>query len=356
MIRTAPRVFALSVHAGYQCRRTGACCTAGWSIPLEAPLQRRFGVASLTPEPDGACRFYDRSSGLCRIQRDEGEAMLPTSCREFPRLTLADDRGVFVTLTHFCPTAARMLVHDRAPLAVVPDPPAFPAARDYDGLDARGEWPPLVRPGLLFDLPAYDAWERFVVATCAREDLDPDSVLDRLAAAADIVRAWTPGRERLTEVISHAAGADRVDPAASARYDAWRGIHGYRLVTTAATGTTATTRDGLKTVPYLDGGDEGDRFVRPRWSSYAGAVRRYLAARAFGSWSAYQVRGLRSMVAELVATGAVLRSEAARACASAGRELDDDLMVEALRAADGLLVHGVDRARLVRLYGRVEES
>jgi hypothetical protein len=38
-----------------------------------------------------------------------------------------------------------MLVDDPQALTIVPNPPAFPAARDYEGLDARGAWPPLAR-------------------------------------------------------------------------------------------------------------------------------------------------------------------------------------------------------------------
>jgi hypothetical protein len=29
------RIYALSIHADYACRHSGACCTSGWPIPAE---------------------------------------------------------------------------------------------------------------------------------------------------------------------------------------------------------------------------------------------------------------------------------------------------------------------------------
>ncbi len=49
-------------------------------------------------------------------------------------------------------------------------------------------------------------------------------------------------------------------------------------------------------------------------------------------------------------------SPAAREGAAAGRALDDDLLVKALGAADGLLVHGVDRSRLPGLFAPIENA
>jgi hypothetical protein len=30
-------VYCLSIHADYACRRSVACCTSGWPIPVETP-------------------------------------------------------------------------------------------------------------------------------------------------------------------------------------------------------------------------------------------------------------------------------------------------------------------------------
>src|SRR5688572_7857361 len=97
-------VFALSIHADYRCRHSGACCTADWDVPVELPVYRslaerlRNGSLRVAPhaeelppfilEPDlpddatamlertdrGECVFFERGSHLCVVHRDAGEA------------------------------------------------------------------------------------------------------------------------------------------------------------------------------------------------------------------------------------------------------------------------------------------
>ena len=95
---TAPPVLALNLHAGFECRHSGACCTAGWPVPVEAAVAdaiRARGIlpgaalstagqlpegaaAVLEPLPGGACPAFDRSGGsLCSIQRELGHEHLP---------------------------------------------------------------------------------------------------------------------------------------------------------------------------------------------------------------------------------------------------------------------------------------
>ena len=133
----APRVFALNVHANWACRHSGACCSAGWAIPVEPSRRAVLGTDLLIPDADGVCRFHDRDAKRCRVHAEHGEDMLPGSCVHFPRRALIDNRGVHVSLSHFCPTAARMLVTTPGPLHIVENPPAFPATRPYEGLDGR---------------------------------------------------------------------------------------------------------------------------------------------------------------------------------------------------------------------------
>src|SRR6266576_7218789 len=38
-------VYALSIHADYKCRHSGACCTADWDVPVELPLYRSLDEA-----------------------------------------------------------------------------------------------------------------------------------------------------------------------------------------------------------------------------------------------------------------------------------------------------------------------
>ncbi|HEX7798543.1 MAG TPA: hypothetical protein VF456_29465, partial [Vicinamibacterales bacterium] len=96
------------------------------------------------------------------------------------------------------------------------------------------------------------------------------------------------------------------------------------------------------------------------------AVNRYLASKAFASWCAYESRGIRTLVAELFVSELVLRVECERACRAASRaafdgrnsdaqgRLDRSLMIEAIRQSDLLLMHLIDRKRMVEWLGQVE--
>jgi hypothetical protein len=339
------RIHALSVHAHYECRHSGACCTAGWSIPVEPRLRERLGTDLLVPV-GGACPEYDRAAHRCRIQRDHGESMLPESCFQFPRRALVDARGTFVTLSHFCPTAASQLLDASGPLEVVTDPPAFPAGRRYDGLDASGEWPPLVRPDVLFDNHSYDLWERYLVTVLGSSSAPVADTLGRLANAAERLRGWTPACGTLeawtTAVVSAEHASDLPRPYRRSWIDAWAIA-------------TRSVPPGLRAPAWPDAMEPADAaFVAPAWDALAPLALRYVATKAFASWSAYQGRGVRTHIAELLVTAAVLRVECARACGRAQRRLDRDTLLEAVRASDLLLMHLVDRQVMMDALGGIE--
>src|SRR5258706_14537997 len=104
----ARKVFALSMHADYKCRHSGACCTADWDVPVELPLYRSLdealGSGRVAPQgqadqhsaalvveddlPDGAaamvartasgdCVFYHRPPGPCVTHRHPGDPTRP---------------------------------------------------------------------------------------------------------------------------------------------------------------------------------------------------------------------------------------------------------------------------------------
>ena len=98
--------------------------------------------------------------------------------------------------------------------------------------------------------------------------------------------------------------------------------------------------DDLRPTPDEQGLDDAyARFVRPSWDGWSHPLRNYIAAKAFASWTAYQGRGLRSIVRGLEAAVDLVRVEAARQCRDAGRALDRDLLLEAFRSADFALNH-----------------
>ena len=342
------RVYTLSVHANYACRHSGACCTAGWSIPVEPRLREDIGTDLLVPV-DGACPEYDRAGHRCRIHRDHAESMLPESCFQFPRRALLDPRGAFVTLSHFCPTAAFHLLEAADPLEVVADPPAFPACRRYDGLDARAEWPPLVRPDVLFDYGSYDLWEQFLVRTLGSSSAPVSDTLGRLANAAEQLRAWTPARGSLEAWTDTVVSAEH-SPVLPPRYHRFGSIDAWAI---AARSVPAE----LDAPAWPDALEQTDTtLVAPAWNDLAPLLLRYVATKAFASWAAYQGRGVRTHIAELLVTAAVLRVECARACARAERLLDRDTLFAAVRASDWLLMHLVDRPVLMEALGDVERQ
>ena len=382
----AARVRSLSLHRGYACAHAGACCAAGWVIPVERPAAAGIRAAmrdghlrvdgrddtdagALLPRPAGLpdaygavlgtdrlgrCLFFEPALGNgCAIHRALGEAALPVSCRQFPRVSLIDARGVAVSLSNFCPTAAGLLLRRDRPLAIDTDPPAFPATFPYEGLDARGELPPLLREDALHTPGSYDAWERFAVALLARDDLAPEGALALLGDAADAARQWS---SPLGSVDGHLARVTAAWLAASAPTRP-------RLLAEAdvAPALWSEVRDAVpQGVERPDGftsyGEAWRSLVAPGWARFARPVRSYLATRAFASWVAYQGRGLRTAVAALEAALGLLRVELARACARADRGLDDRRFIEAAGAADHLLVHLADPAALASRLGAAERA
>jgi hypothetical protein len=300
--------FWLSFHAPYACRHSGACCSSGWDIGIEtvrvpavsralaegrlqAPVEWHRAVAGAPDEVAGTlvterghCVFHQAPG--CAIHGSLGHTALPSACQHFPRIALLDSRGVFVTLSHYCPTAASLLFDESGPVAIVEGPPALPNGDVPEGLDARAALPPLETPRRLMGWGDYAAWEGRAVnllmtassPQSALDMLDPrapvpsdDTLLDRLRDAVPPPYSWTPF------------------PAS---------------------------------VPV-----DGECSV---------VVARYLAAHAFASWTAYQGNGLRCTVLYLRLVLAVLKSELGR-----GHSLR-----EAIRQADLVLRHLADRQLL----------
>jgi hypothetical protein len=353
-------VFSLSIHADYRCEHSGVCCTSDWDVPVELPVYRTLGEAITagqlmvpgTPAdgsavlmrddlPDdaaamvartqhGDCVFYHRGSGLCVVHRDLGEPTLPSTCRHFPRVAVRDRRGTFISLTHYCPTAASMLFRDDVPLEIVAGPAAFPPAA-YDGLVVDPEaWPPLLHPQMLMDLDSYTAWERHMVRRCADPLASPESVLATLARDARLLRSFTPGGRSLVDDIA-ALPSDIVN--ASPPRSLEESLELYA-------GVLAAIPDDLR--PAADEHGLAGAFERqmvPSWAEWRVPLNRYLAAKAFASWTAYQGRGLLTIVRGLEAALALVRIEAARQCRDTGRVLDAELLREGIRGADFFLNH-----------------
>jgi hypothetical protein len=368
-------VYALTIHADYTCRHSGACCVADWDVPVELPVYRTLSQAvangQLRPRPStggrdplicgedlpqgaaamlgktdsGACVFFEGGTKLCLVHRDIGEEALPSACRHFPRLAVTDCRGTFITLSHFCPTAASMLFREDQPLAIVASPPSFPPS-EYEGLVVTGDdLPPLLSPAMLMDYAGYSSWERHMVARCAEIDRGPESIVATLERDARILRGWKPGVWSLAEAV-HGLPLESVG--ASPPESLHRSLALFAEV-------IATVPGDLKPPPDEQQLETAyDEFVRPAWSEFHRPLNRYLGAKAFASWTAYQGRGVATLVRGLDAALAVVRVEAARQCRNAGHRLDATLLLEAIRRADFILNHLAVREKLARVWSAAE--
>lgn len=296
------KTFWLNFHLGYACRHSGACCSSGWPIPVERdrviPIRTWTGreddawlvaaaeapddvAGTLALQGDGHCVFH--GPGGCGVY-----AARPASCAHFPYVCLIDQRGVHVTLSHYCPTAAAMLVAHDGPIAIVEGPSPVAGLDVPEGLDARESLPPAESPNRLMTFEAFAAWER---AEVGKPPATPSTA--EATALFQLARWAVPAPWSWAEA-----------PADLER--AWRLL------------------------------------VAPAWSGFAAAVHRYRAAKVFASWAAYAEGGLAAVLRAAAIADAVLMIEAVRQCAAAGRVLDVELLTAAIRQSDLLLVHYAD--------------
>jgi hypothetical protein len=287
----------------------------------------------------GDCVFFNQTgTRLCAIHEAAGVDALPTACRHFPRIVLRDARGIRISLSHFCPTAAALLF-DSGPLAIVDAGERLRLEEPVEGLDGRDALPPLVRPGLLCDLEGYDAWERACIDTLARPELEWRTALDHIAAATEQVRMWEPGARSLRSQVE--------DAFATARHEDGADWHAQRRADeTVRAFTDVGASSGLPETDALEAGWE------PTGSADAErvdrAMRNYLAARVFGNWIAYQGRGLRTIVEWLRTCAAAVRHHARQRVGESERAVTARDVLESIRAADLLLLHTIDTQAFAR--------
>jgi Fe-S-cluster containining protein len=311
----------LNVHAAYACRHSGACCSSGWDIPIErdeasrvhdalatgrvagsgvswlrmAPAHADAETAGiLALQPNGHCIFHRRSraSGAlgCAIH-----AMRPASCAHFPFVYVIDARGVHVTLSHYCPTAAALLFDVEQAPAIVEGPPIGPGAPE--GLDAADALPPVVpgsAPPRLMSWTDVDDWEARAVHDAIAEPMPMAAALERFGGA----RAAVPAPLSWPDAPPGVA-------------DSWH-----------------------------------DR-VEPSWSEWGGVIRRYLASKLVASWAMYLGDGPADVRRGVELARAVLQVECARQCARTAQALDRARLTEAIRQSDLLLAHYADRQALL---------
>jgi Fe-S-cluster containining protein len=349
----------LSFHSQYLCAHRGRCCTSQWPIPIEADrlLALRTALATgalrtaagatadpfveveeapkdapaiLATTPAGCVFYRGHGAGRCEVHRAMGHAALPLACRQFPRVVVRDPRGVSVTLSHYCPTAAALVEHVTAPVSIVADTAAFPPSGEYVGLDASTSLPPLLRPGMLMDWEAWWELERLSVRWITESAGTCRGAVDRLAGILTDIRGWQPIDGPLVDRVARAfdtAGGPPMTLAASPG-----GLDRLTRLRDVAAGIPA---DWAAQVPRP--------LCEPFLAAEAACVgdgtrRRYTAAHAFASWTAHLGQGLhtwwRSVDAALL------------------------LLEEGLGVDEGDLVlrHLADPDALARIWSRTEEN
>ena len=336
--------------------------TAGWPIPVETrsyeTLRLHFGrdralFETDGPLPDGAaalvgvraageCVFFEADRGrLCSIHRELGPANLPEACRQFPRVVLRDSRGLLISLSHYCPTAAALLL-DPAPVTIVRAPESLALDGRAEGLDARAALPPLLRPGMLMDPDGYATWESRGLETLGRDDLSASQALAAISSATLKIQGWRPGGPPLREAVN------REFDVASAPETRRRFGSGYRPIPAGARGGPAGIKDHRCTAGYAESwkqvvpwGPQVDRAVRA-WTCRHGCSATGLLT---------TVRGCTRLSRYLRVSHAVVKVEAVRHHVSLSGGASPSpwqTVIEAFRNADLLLVHLCDPKDLSR--------
>lgn len=353
----------------YACGHTGSCCRAGWPIPVESGPLELLQVADANGTLPGtrarrwlngeflghttanACVFHMPAPGRggCSVETTLGSDSLPYSCRQFPRLLLVDGRGWHMSLSVWCGTTARLIL-EAPPLHVGPEIDLFllfdhisanPRVH-LEALDARGAWPPLLRPGVLAGDDEYGVWEGGLLAAFLGPACSGTAGLSAMLASAlcwtDAIRAWRATDGSLDVLIRRPWR--HPDPSRLLRKSATVEALRTRVLLPLVAGVPAEWRPQEWPFGLTDAAMGGEPVSRRQADA---ALGRYLATRLVGSWVAYQGAGLRSVATSLV-HAYVLASLALHATGETrAQPVSIGRLTSAIRASDWLLLHLLDR-------------
>ena len=201
-----------------------------------------------------------------------------------------------------------MLFDDTGPLGIVEGPPPVPGFAVPEGLDARDSLP-----------PTFAEASTSATATADRSAGRPNATKLRLMSW-DEFTAWE--QAAIAEVpvpVSPAVSIDRFECVRRSVPQPW------------------SWPEAPPDFPQL-----WHTLAAARWPEFAAVVGRYRAAKIFASWAAYQGDGRVAVIRLADLADAALRVETVRQCLQAGRALDAELLKQAVRRTDLLLVHYAD--------------
>ena len=350
-------VRCLSFHADYACRNTGVCCSSGWEVAVEAPVEVSLtsrlkaqptalpngpdGFVPMVKPPSGcrsafrqaasgACWFRDADRRDCAIHREFGEDALASACRQFPRVAVLEPHQISVSLSHYCPTAAGLLFEPGMDFALVDRPRAFPHGWPFEGLDARTAYSPLLRPGVLLGFDGLRSLESEAVKLLSAPGVREG--LARLGSAIERIRAWTPARGPVPELVITAFQESSLTTFRITEPEDPRST----LVRSIPPGSS---------VPDLPGFSPSKQALS---TAVDLALRRYLAARLIAGWIVFQGEDLATVGAYLrLCLNTVILFEGARDIA----ESEPGRWLEAIRSADLWLLHYCDPELVAKNMG-----
>lgn len=192
-----------------------------------------------------------------------------------------------------------MLFDHQGAIEIVEGPPPVAGVDIPEGLDARESLPPIAGPGRLMSWDEFSGWERGQVSSGRIDEWQPDDLVlfEHTRASVPAPWSWPPAPDNIDSI--------------------WWSL------------------------------------VAPAWPRFAGVLARFAAAKIFASWSAYLDDGVEGVTRATRVAAAVLRVECARQCAVFGRPLDRELLIEAIRQTDLLLVHLADQDLLTSSTDRL---
>jgi hypothetical protein len=185
-----------------------------------------------------------------------------------------------------------------------------------------------------------------MVARCNTATLSPESVVGTLARDARALCAFRPGSMSLTDAVSMLPAAPVVTPGDLSLEPSLQ-LHAEVMAAVPEEVRPESDDAGLQ--------EAFERLVVPEWETWQAPLRKYLAAKAFANWTAYQGRGVKSIVRGLEAALAFVRVESTREARNAGRPLDAELLKQAFRGSDFVLNHLAVGEDLAAAWSRVEE-
>lgn len=307
----------------------------GGGCVFHAPKESRPAFSTAVSTANGAPA--DDQRGGCLVH-----ALRPSSCVHFPFVCVSDPRGVHVTLSHYCPTAAALLFDADGPPRKVSGPPVPVGTVEPEGLDAREALPPV---RVSRESAGESESRREVEGQDKDRDWDRDqqgeatvfratgrrssaSVLPRLMSWDEVTR-W---EARAIDEVAASAG-DIVPPDMALFGDA-------RAAVADSLHWPAAPADCL---------DAWHTLVAPDWPRWRTPIGHYLASKVHAAWALYLGDGTGAVVRQVRMAATVLAVEAVRVCQQADAPLDGQRLLAAIRRADLLLVHYADPSRLVRI-------